>query len=326
MTVVVLLPGYEYAGRWDAFERHVREVVREANAHKVEIQYDIWNEPDHENFWKGSRDEFFEWWVRSFRLLRRLDPEKPITGPSVTSLQWSPGWTEAFLVYARNHDTLPDILGWHSMSGKGQKIEPDVKSMQGFLARNGIKINRFETNEIIGKKDKTRPGTAVAFFSAIERAGIVCAGKAIWGGEPEAPQRLLNHLLTPDREPRSVWWAYRRYADVTGKLVTVKKGKATDAVAGYDLSTERIRVLVGRFGEERADVEVRLRNLAALWPEPPARECIVRIERIPHTDEQKLSPPLPAEEVPVEPQDNMASVVIPNLGPDDATFLVVERH
>ena len=45
----------------------------------------------------------------------------------------------------------------------------------------------------------------------------------------------MGGLVTSDGQALGNWWAYRRYAEITGQRVSVTPGRKIDGVAGTDL-------------------------------------------------------------------------------------------
>ena len=65
-------------------------------------------------------------------------------------------------------------------------------------------------------------------------------------------------------KPRSIWWAYKGYADVTGTLVEVTPSRDTkiDAVAGFDRKRHAVSIVVGNDGKAVSKIAVSLEDLS----------------------------------------------------------------
>lgn len=68
---------------WGRWEQLVEDLVREADSKGLQPVWDIWNEPDHPQFWDRSAEQFFEVWKRAVHAVRRVNPKSIIVGPSL---------------------------------------------------------------------------------------------------------------------------------------------------------------------------------------------------------------------------------------------------
>lgn len=96
---------------WSRWEQLVEELVREGDSKGLQILWDIWNEPDHHQFWDRSSKQFFETWKRAVRTIRRVNPQVIIVGPSHANGPCN--YLYGFLLSAHAHNVLPDIISWH---------------------------------------------------------------------------------------------------------------------------------------------------------------------------------------------------------------------
>jgi hypothetical protein len=315
------LPGDN--GNWTQWEDVIERLVKDARAQGCTVQWDIWNEPNIEVFWPSDRDRFFETWRVGVRKLRSLEPHAVVVGPS---LAWfDEKYLCDFLLYAKEHDVLPDVLSWHEMHGpeRGYRSIPaHVDAMREFMAANGIKIDRFSINEIIGPSLQTKPGTAVWFFERLERAGIESAAHACWDDEAKGCSNCANQsldgILTPDGKPRSTWWAYKGYADVTGRLVEVRPSASVAGVAGYDEEAREVRMVLGRDGGTGA-VEVVVSGLTKSLVEQGRIHVVA--ERIPYSEWQHLPSPIGVYDRDFIISADKVAIPLPSFGPDDAYSL-----
>jgi hypothetical protein len=115
------------------------------------------------------------------------------------------------------------------------------------------------------------PGVFVSLFAAIERVKINTTAKAVWPGSPYARDKRFAHagpdklagLITTDENPvkRSLWWAFKYYADLVGDIVNVNKAYTVDAVAALDKDDKTLRVIAGKFKESHNVVEFKINGL-----------------------------------------------------------------
>lgn len=91
--------------RW---ENLVEGMVREADSKGLQLQWNIWNEPDSHNFWNRNGEQFFETWKRAVRTIRRVNPKAIIVGPSLSNGPCH--YLYGFLLSAHAESVLPDII------------------------------------------------------------------------------------------------------------------------------------------------------------------------------------------------------------------------
>ncbi len=285
-TVVQLLPGYNYkpssmadiASKWPAWESFVRTKVAEVKDKGVTYQYDIWNEADSDWTWTAGRDVFFEWWKRTYVLLRQLDPNADIVGPSTIAFSKtlepaSYDWVRAFLLYSAQNNVLPDVISWHEFSSITPAVlernlvdaKAIVTSIRTTYPAHANYNPGYELNEVLyynpssGIYDSVKPSSLITLIAHSERNQLYGASLAYWDAVEASPRRQLNHLLTTNLTPRAAYWAYRKYADMSGTIVRVNYDTTMDAVASKNGT--KAYVLVGRYSGS-GSTPLTLKNLS----------------------------------------------------------------
>src|SRR5262249_15031938 len=132
--------------QWAEWQNAIAAIVRRALDQHCQIEWDIWNEPDQKTSWKATRDQFFEHWVRTVRTIREIDPQAVIVGPSISD--YNKGWLDAFLKFAKDYDTLPDVLSWHESNVKTE-IPGHVSGLNDSLWQDGMNISRISINQCL---------------------------------------------------------------------------------------------------------------------------------------------------------------------------------
>ena len=311
-------------GDWSWWDAVVDRILKVARDKRYSVEWDIWNEPDYEGFWKRDRERFFETWRRAYGRIRAFDPKCVIVGPSIANFNVK--WLMAFLKYANANNVLPDIVAWHEMSWQRldyKFIPAHVAFVRRFMAEQGIDARPIDINEMIGPSLQTSPGAAVWFFAGLEQAKVNGACHACWPDEKEGVNNggnySLDGILThPDRRPRSTWWAYKGYAEVAGPLVGLTPSVSVNGVAGVDADATEVRVILGRHGGIKGELEARFFNLDKL----PflRRDGKVRIvaERIPDSGWQALENPLKTTDVEHSVREDGLTLTLHDFGPSDA--------
>ena len=287
-------------GNWKPWEDYIRMVVREDMAENRVIEYEAWNEPNSKGFWKRPRKQFFEAHRRMYNVVRKENPKADILGPCVS--WFDKRYLGAFLNYAHVNNCMPDVLTWHEL-GHGQygglHIKEHVEWVKKYMRDRGMPVvKRISLNEIRHKVNHNSPGATISHFAGIERCPEVeSAANSCWG----EPRRLgnknngfnasLDGLLTHDtKKPRSTWWTYKYYADITGKIVKVTRpGRdiPIDGVAGYDISGDKpvARMLFGWFlPKTKTDLTINIRNINKVKGLKTKGKVHVKVTRIPFMD------------------------------------------
>jgi hypothetical protein len=226
-TVTIRLPDifptfpYQWQGD-DFWFTQVERMVRAKLASGADniYGYEIWNEPQWT--WNPSFGDFNQMWARTFRLIRSLDPDTPIIGPShdrdfVNGMR-------SFLTAAIASDTVPDIISWHELNpAEGLDVEEHVRLYRGIERELGISPRPISINEYAAPRDAGVPGWLARFVARLERAEVDTANLAFW----HKPGRLAD-LLVPvgggsgparEAEPTGNYPLFKWYGDMTGNMV-----------------------------------------------------------------------------------------------------------
>jgi len=320
-------------GDWSKWEDLVAGMVKHASEIGADFQWDIWNEPDIPGFWNAVPDDpaanwerFRETWIRGYRTIRGLDPDAVIVGPSNSGFDSNLFSVTDFLAFAREQDVLPDVLSWHEWHPS--RIAPHVEETRAFMAENGIPEIPISINEYVAGEHQTEPGILAWYFAALEEAKVENAAHACWGDEDDKsncrrPQ--LDGTITPDgKQPRSTWWVYRRYAEITGNLVKFEPGETAHGLGGYDTATGDARFIFGRKGKETAHVEVRFVNLGEV-PGLLGQDGTVRVsvERIPDRGWKPLASPPFLFAGRYRTENGTLTIGLPSFGPTDTYALTL---
>ncbi|MEN8255948.1 MAG: hypothetical protein ABFR33_10830 [Verrucomicrobiota bacterium] len=287
---------------WKVLEGRVEELMREAEKKGLAIEWDIWNEPSGNKF-PDWRKHYFPIHKRLYKKIHEIDPDAVVVGPSA---HWfDRGFIGPFLDYAHANDCLPEILSWHEIGfgwESGLRIKEHVEWVKEYMRERGMPApTRISLNETRPALFHTSPGAAISQFAGIERTPEVeSAANSCWGdsGAKAAREKInngtnesLDGLLTHDtKRPRSVWWAYKAYADIVGNIVAVDRMRLDiplDGVAGYDLSGDKpvARILCGWFlPKSDTELSIVIRNLDKVEGLAKNGRVHAKVKRIPYTD------------------------------------------
>lgn len=277
----------------------VRRTARSLRGHPVE--WDVWNEPDNEVFWTGTREQFFRVYETAARALEdELGDTVVVGGPSTTKPRAA--WLEGLLRHCRARGCRVSFLSFHANLEADEPIpalESDLRAVRALVPRyRDLSLTGVEVNESIGPADQYRPGEILGYLEHMEAGGADAAARSCWldlAGADNCLNGTLEGLLTPEGRPRSAWWAYRAYAEgQEGRVPGSSDSAAVAVLASRRTVTGGAQVLLAR--HDRADpaappvsVALTLRGLAGALP--GARRAVVTLELLSDTGEQPLDAP-----------------------------------
>jgi hypothetical protein len=263
-----IFPTFPYQWQGDDYwYTQVERIVREVQASGMDnvYGYEIWNEPQWT--WQDSWGDYFEMWDRTYRLIRELDPDTPIIGPSYDR-DYEAGLRE-FMTHVAEADTVPDIVSWHELGPEsGLDVEEHIGMYRDIERDLGVEPRPISINEYGSPRDAGVPGWLTRFVSRMERTQVDTANLAFW----HKPGRLSD-LLVPagggsgparDPEPTGNYWVFDWYGDMTGQMVrtippettggrSIEVGEPTPLPATRTTSREGFGNAIGLGGEENND-------------------------------------------------------------------------
>jgi xylan 1,4-beta-xylosidase len=129
-----------WAALVEAFARHLIE--RYGAAEVRSWPFEVWNEPNLDGFWeRADQKAYFDLYANSARVLKRVDPNLKVGGPSTAGAAWVP----EFLAYAKANNVPVDFVTTHTygvdegfLDEYGQsdrKLSPNPDSIIGDVKR-----------------------------------------------------------------------------------------------------------------------------------------------------------------------------------------------
>jgi hypothetical protein len=261
IRLVDYLPGWPYRYDKDAWLPAVEKMVDDTkDSGKTNIvAYAIWNEPD--ITWQTANGSFFDLWTDTYRLVRSLDPDMPIQGPSYSD---NISNMRAFFEHAKATDTLPDVIEWHELI-RSSKIKGDVENVRQILANLDIPERPIDIAEYAAPAEVGLSGPLVGYIARLERYGITRAELPFWN-----QSGALGDLLTGrDGAPNGAYWLYTWYAQMSGQMVVTappSNDSPLDGAASVTDAGDEVRVITGGNSGPTAVKINGLDELAALGP------------------------------------------------------------
>jgi hypothetical protein len=246
---------------WTTYTKFMTQVLDDAKAAGMtgpNVQWDVWNEPDCCGFYGGRLEsQYLAMWTRGYQQIRAAIPGATIVGPSFAG-QPDGNWFPRYLDFVKANNVVPDVFSWHEETGNNDPVF-DKMNMDNLLKARGIPHpNPYDVNEY-GTASEQNPGHSAWYLARFNRTGMAglrgnwAMGSGLWGG--------MGGLTTSDGRQLGQWWIYKRYADITGQIVSVTPGKHVDAVAGTDPSNHRALIIAGNDGGGAGPVNIVIQNV-----------------------------------------------------------------
>ena len=256
---------YQFTSMTDWFDKLGQTVSRRKAANLTNIYaYEIWNEPN--GTWTSTSIAFNDFWRQTFAQLRQLDPTIRIAGPSIS--YYNQSYLQAFLSYCKTNGCLPDIVGWHELSGGN--VTGNIQSYRSLEKTLGIGPLPITINEYSGAADinvEGQPGASASLIAKFERLGVESACISFWDvGHPGR----LGSLLATNSDPNGGWWFYKWYGDMAGDMVSTTPANASDSAAldgfaNLDTTGRSASVLFGGNNDGAAQVVVKGFSAASIF-------------------------------------------------------------
>lgn len=257
---------------WDEYESYLLSVIQAIDYYFPEHPpdyYDIWNEPDHTYFWKGTYEQLVETFARSINVIKSYRPNAKVVGPSISWYRPDGYGEENIIDLLIDLDTLYglrlDAISWHENGGipdYGPGRPEDIYFDEASI-RTEVETYfppeydpEYHINEYTGGRVHLSPGWTMAYLFWLDYVRIDFASRACWG------------ILSPDFEYYSdcwagldglfledgvtqqpIYWVHRAYAEMDGKtqLPIWTTNANVLMIAARDDDTETLRVLAGRY-------------------------------------------------------------------------------
>jgi hypothetical protein len=284
-------PGDMSLGVNSPWGQKIRAIAQAATATGyAKIQMDILNEPDWSGYWpfNGNYNDpaVLQAWRIAYDAARAVNPNLQLVAPNVGA-GTIPWLKSTFLPVMKTENRMPDILSWHEINTPIAQIAARIADMRSFLAANAMSVRDISINEYNYSNVHLSPGLSVQFMNQLELGTVQSASRACWeevsGGSYDCAPHI-NGLLDLNGNPRSVWWTYKAYADLTGSMVRTTDPGTFASVASKDTAGTH-RVLIGSLGGETM-LMAQLRNMAD-------GNYTVKVERIPNSGASALTAPAP---------------------------------
>jgi hypothetical protein len=311
-------------------ERHTALVKRMLDRGMGDVHYSIFQESNARGLgWIESNEPYYlEAYRLAYNAIKQADPEAIIVGPNAQWAPWTWWWEDhegdytwfirKFIDYCIDNQCMPDIIAWHDgYHCNGIGLANAADEIRSYLEKRGVGPLPLEQDDVGCKERQFSPGTYVSYLANIERARIKYTCKCCW--DRDCHINTLQGLLTKtDREPRSLWWMYKSYGDLTGQIVEVDPGKTVDGVVAIDTETDIVRAVIGRYEDISEPVLIRFQGIDRRF-----NTARVQAEHIKNTEAEPLEKPERTLEQTFEIRKGTIEVILDDLGSFDAYSLTL---
>ena len=223
------------------------------------LYYEVWNEPDLKEFWKGSQQDYFDLYQASVEAIKGTDSTAKVGGPAVSNIVM--GWARPFLEFVKNLKLQLDFVSWHLYNQDpatySQVIQYLKQTLSGLEFPTSVELILTEWNmsgSLNGANDAFyNAGHTAAVLSVLHKENI---SKAFFF----MPKDYLNSqllyggwgLVTYDDRPKpsyNCFDAYRRFKD--GQRVRVTSTD-NDVNAFAVVKGSTLKLLLWNYSDKQA--------------------------------------------------------------------------
>ncbi|MEG3082101.1 cellulase family glycosylhydrolase [Sphingomonas sp. PB2P12] len=223
----------------DAFVRHA--VSRYGKKEVRSWYFEFWNEPNLDGFWeKADQKAYFDYYARTARAVKAVDPLLRIGGPSTAGAAWIP----EFLANANTNGVPVDFVTTHTYGVEGGFLDekgegdnklsrnPDavvqdvrkVRKEMDAAGRSSLPLFFTEWSTSYNPRDPIHDDylSAAYILSKLRRTEGLAQGMSYWTysdlfEEPGPQTRPFEGgfgLMTPQGVRKASWFAYKYLADL----------------------------------------------------------------------------------------------------------------
>jgi len=313
------LPGDN--GNWTDFDNFLSTLISDVKANGLNVEWDLWNEPDLSGFWARSQSQYLAMWSRAYKAVRAAIPNAVIVGPS-TAFKPSTGsaWWTAFLNFTKANSVLPNIYSWHDEPGDPV---PETHNADTLLAAHGISRTRpYQINEY-ATFGQQHAGPGAWYIGRLERAGAdrLRGNWASGMGEEDYEANLLVKNGAGQYQPRGEWWMYDFYGSMTGNLVSTTPSTDLEAVASKN--TGIVKVLLGNHGTT-GTMTVNINRLDTVSGLISGGHVRVILQRVPDNNGGAVTGPVTVSDTTVTVNNNAIAVSVPWTNAKDGYTITIE--
>lgn len=316
-------------GNYGSWLAHVDRIIDQVIERRLDVLWDIYNEPDLAAIPLNENDRLKEGWRLAYRRIKERIPGAQIVGPSVSRYRL----LKPFLEWSQSQGVFPDVVAYHEYGDPSGALGY-VGDLRNYLRAQGL-VRPISVNEILGQESWTIAGYTAGVIAAYERADIQSAMRACWpdpqdtsrdGIENTCDNPTLDGLLYVDRRSRRPGWhIYQTYADMRGaRVFTMTDSPSLHALAALEQSPGTLRLLLGKYEDFSTEATtVVIRNSQGRISAARDGQVHVCAERIPDVGSAPLETPVVTINQSLTLSENEISFILPEFYHSDAYRIVL---
>ncbi|MGG7622108.1 GH39 family glycosyl hydrolase [Bacillus coreaensis] len=91
--------------------------------------FEVWNEPDFYVFWRGTFEDYCDFYKSTYNTIKKHNPTYKVGGPSINTV--NSVWLQGFLDFCSNENCIPDFITFHCYSHEEKDINKKRKMVDG---------------------------------------------------------------------------------------------------------------------------------------------------------------------------------------------------
>lgn len=102
--------------------------------------FEVWNEPDFYVFWRGTFEDYCDFYKSTYDTIKKHNPTYKVGGPSINTV--NSDWLQGFLDFCSNENCIPDFITFHCYSHEEKDINKKRKMVDsesfefGYISRD----------------------------------------------------------------------------------------------------------------------------------------------------------------------------------------------
>ncbi|WP_294208453.1 hypothetical protein [uncultured Chryseobacterium sp.] len=297
-----------------------------------EVIYDLWNEPDTDS-WGGSEEQFFQTFKIAHDVIRSLPGGKNavITGPGTS--RFNEDFLRNFLKYCNSNNVRVDILNWHEggILKDVMNVQTNIRTAERWIKEfPKVGIKRIFIPEILWHTEQFNPAAVFAYLYVIEKNGASGACKTCWDTPAEFGgntcwNNSMDGILDPQGNTRSVWWAYKFYADSLDKRLTSSSDESIMNIPYLDSDNNFSMIITNISHVDLTKLVIDLKNMNSGIINRNGNQTL-KLYEITNTDEKPLKSPKLLFEIPFSMKSNNKKINLENIAHNKMYYLQVSKR
>ncbi|MNT21691.1 hypothetical protein D3C72_1570380 [compost metagenome] len=192
-----------------------------------------------------------------------------------------------------------------------------------------MKIEKIYIPEILWETEQFNPLAVVTYLSTIEKSGVSGACKTCWDLAPELGgntcfNNSMDGILTPKGETRSVWWAYKLYAESLNKRYATKNIDDELVTLSYADENDATTLIIGNISKiQTKTLNLSFSNLLPNSLINKNKSGVLKLSEVINNGSNVLDKPKLILQKKVSVKNNSISVQLKSINPSSLYYLKI---